>query len=145
VFILMSKAVTPASELVRVPVTEAGRTVNKIVNLTGVHPAIMAPTAIASLAALAGMFIMLDSAAGDARLVLAGQRPGTLLAARLALIAAAAAIAAGVSLAVTAPVSDVRQWGIFAAGNALIAVTYALIGVLLARCSAGLAGCSPPS
>ncbi len=109
IFILLATAVTP-SKLIRMPVTEAGRRIGKIVNLASIHPATMAPIAIASLAALAGMFIMLDSRAGDQRLVLSGLRPGALLAARLALIAAAAAVATGVSLAVTAAVSDIRQW-----------------------------------
>jgi hypothetical protein len=73
------------------------------------------PIAIASLAAIAGMFIMMDSRAGDQRLVLAGQWPGSLLAARLALIALialAAMVATTISLAITAAVADVRQWGL---------------------------------
>jgi len=139
IFILLATAVTP-SKLIRMPVTEAGRSTGKIVNLASIHPATMAPIAVASLAALAGMFIMLDSRAGDQRLVLAGQRPGALLAARLALVAAAAAVATGVSLAVTAAVSDVRQWAVYAASNALIAVTYALIGVLIGPLFGRVAG-----
>ena len=66
-FILLATAVTP-SKLIRMPVTEAGRSTGKIVNLASIHPATMAPIASASLA---GMFIMLDSRAGDQRLVLA--------------------------------------------------------------------------
>ncbi len=139
IFTLLATAVTP-SKLIRMPVTEAGRSVGKIVNLASIHPATMAPIAIASLAALAGMFIMLDSRAGDQRLVLSGLRPGALLAARLALIAAAAAVATGVSLAVTAAVSDVRQWAVYAASNVLIAVTYALIGVLIGPLFGRVAG-----
>ena len=88
------------------------------------------PIAIASLAAIAGMFIMMDSRAGDQRLVLAGQWPGSLLAARLALIALAAMVATTISLAITAAVADVRQWGVYIAANLLVAATYALIGVL---------------
>jgi hypothetical protein len=139
IFILLATALTP-SKLIRMPVTAAGRSVSMIVNLASIHPATMAPIAIASLAALAGMFIMLDSRAGDQRLVLAGQRTGALLAARLALIAAAAAVATGVSLAVTAAVSDIRQWPMYAASNALIAITYALIGVLIGPLFGRVAG-----
>jgi hypothetical protein len=45
-----------------------------------------------------------------------------------------------VSLAVAATVFDARQWGRYAAGNALIAVTYALLGVLLAPLFGRVAG-----
>lgn len=91
------------------------------------------------------MFIMLDSRAGDQRLMLAGQRPGPLLAARLSLIALAAIVAIAVSLAVTATVSDVRQWGVYIAGNVLVAATYALIEVLIGPLAGRSPGCSSPS
>jgi len=86
-------------------VDDNGRQVSKAVSLAfgaGIHPAFMAPMAIAALATLAGMFMILDSRAADQRLVLAGQRTGPLLAGRLTLIALAAAAATGGSLAVTA-------------------------------------------
>ena len=101
------------------------------------------PIAIASLAAIAGMFIMMDSRAGDQRLVLAGQWPGSLLAARLALIALialAAMVATTISLAITAAVADVRQWGVYIAANLLVAATYALIGVLIGPLLGRVAG-----
>jgi hypothetical protein len=139
VFILMTKVTTPA-RLVRIALTERGRQVTTAVNLAAIHPAVMAPIAIASLAAIAGMFIMLDSRAGDERLVLAGQRPGPLLAARLSLIALAAAVATAVSLGVTAAVSDIRQWGVYIAANVLVAATYALVGVLIGPLLGRVAG-----
>jgi hypothetical protein len=139
VFILMTKVTTPA-RAVRIALNEQNRQVTTVVNLATIHPAVMAPIAIASLAAIAGMFMMLDSRAGDERLVLAGQRPGALLAARLALIALAAAVAVAVSLAVTATVSDVRQWGVYIAANVLVAATYALIGVLIGPLLGRVAG-----
>jgi hypothetical protein len=139
VFILMTKITTPA-RLVRIALPERGHQVTTMVSLAAIHPAVMGPIAIASLAAIAGMFIMLDSRAGDQRLVLAGQRPGPLLAARLSLIALAAMAATAVSLAVTAAVSDVRQWGVYIAANVLVAATYALIGVLIGPLAGRVAG-----
>jgi hypothetical protein len=134
VFIVLATALAPGS-LVRLTLEENGRQVTKVVNLAfgaGIHPAFMAPMAIVSLAALVGMFMMLDSRAADRRLVLAGQRRGALLAGRLALIALAALLATGVSLAVAATVADIQQWGSHVAASALLALTYALIGVILA-------------
>ena len=40
-------------------------------------------------------------------------------------------MATAAALAVTAPVFDARQWGTYIAANALIALTYALVGVLI--------------
>ncbi len=100
----------------------------------------MTPIAIASLAALAGLFVAVDTRSGDQRLVLAGLRTGVVLAglrtgvvlaARLAVIGLAGALATAVSLAVAAAVFDARQWGVYIAANLLIAVTYGLLGVLL--------------
>jgi hypothetical protein len=109
-------------------------------NLVSFHPANMAPIAVAMLATLAGMFVILDSRAGDRRLALAGLRLGGLLAARLALVALAALAATVVSLAFTAAVSEIHQWFIYAGGVALIAVTYGLIGVILAPVFGRVAG-----
>jgi hypothetical protein len=142
VFIVLATMLAPGSR-VRVSMSENGRTVSKVVNLAfgaGLHPAFMAPIAIASLTTLAGMFIILDSRAGDQRLVLAGQRADPLLAARLTLIALAAATATGFSLAITATVSNIQQWGAYIAANALLALTYALIGVILAPIFGRVAG-----
>ena len=127
----------------RLTLTENGRQVTKVVSLAfgaGVHPALMAPTAITGLAVLAGIFIILDSRTADQRLVLAGERPGPLLASRLGLIALAALLATGVSLAVTAAVASIGQWGSFIAANVLLAVTYAMIGVILAPLFGRVAG-----
>ncbi len=121
VFIVLATALAPGSQL-RLPVDDNGRQVSKAVSLafgTGIHPAFMAPMAIAALATLAGMFMILDSRAADQRLALAGQRTGPLLAGRLTLIALAAAAATGVSLAVTATVSDIGQWASYAAATML--------------------------
>ena len=140
--IVLATALAPGSR-VRLTLTENGRQVTKVVSLAfgaGVHPALMAPTAITGLAVLAGIFIILDSRTADQRLVLAGERPGPLLASRLGLIALAALLATGVSLAVTAAVASIGQWGSFIAANVLLAVTYAMIGVILAPLFGRVAG-----
>ena len=142
VFIVFATALAPGSR-VRLTLDENGHQVTRVVNLAfgaGIHPAFMAPMAIASLAVLAGMFIILDSRAADQRLVLAGQRPGALLAGRLTLIAAAALLATGVSLAVAATVADIAQWGSYIAASVLLALTYGLIGVVLAPLFGRVAG-----
>jgi hypothetical protein len=141
-FIVFATALAPGSR-VRLTLEENGRQVNKVVNLAfgaGIHPAFMAPMAIASLATLAGMFIILDSRAADQRLVLAGERPGPLLAGRLTLVAVAALLATGVSLAVTATVASVGEWGAYIAASILLALTYAMIGVILAPLFGRVAG-----
>src|SRR5262249_31641461 len=97
-FIVFATALAPGSR-VRLTLDENGRQLTKVVNLAfgaGIHPAFMAPMAITSLAALAGMFIILDSRRADQRLVLAGERTTALLASRIALITLAALLAAGV-------------------------------------------------
>jgi hypothetical protein len=122
---------------------ENGRQVTKVVSLAfgaGIHPAFMAPMAMTALATLVGMFVILDSRAADRRLVLAGQRPAPLLAGRLALITLAALLATGVSLAVAATVATVEEWGSYITASVLLALTYALIGVILAPLFGRVAG-----
>jgi hypothetical protein len=141
-FIVLATALAPGSQ-VRLTLDLNGRQVTKVVNLAfgaGIHPAFMAPIAITALATLAGIFIILDSRAADQRLVLAGIRPGSLLASRLGLTSVAALLAAAVSLAVTAAVADISQWGSYIAATILLALTYAMIGVLLAPLFGRVAG-----
>jgi len=142
VFIVFATALAPGSRI-RLTLDEDGHQVTKVINLAfgaGVHPAFMAPVAITSLAVLAGMFIILDSRTADRRLVLAGERPGALLAGRLTLVAVAALLATGVSLAVDATVANIAQWGGYIVASALLALTYALIGVILAPLFGRVAG-----
>src|SRR5436190_874485 len=91
-----------------------------------------APITVGSLAALVGLFAVLDSRDGDRRAALAGLRTGALLTARLGVLAAAALAATAVSLTATALVFHALRWPTYAAANVLIAFTYALIGALLA-------------
>lgn len=141
-FIVFATALAPGSR-VRLTLDENGRQVTKVVNLAfgaGIHPAFMAPMAVTSLAVLAGMFIILDSRAADQRLVLAGERATALLASRLGLVTLAALLATGVSLAVTATVGSIGQWGSYVIASALLALTYAMIGVILAPLFGRVAG-----
>ena len=72
VFIVFATALAPGSK-VALTFEQNGRQVTKVVNLAfgaGIHPAFMAPMAITALAALAGMFIILDSRTADRRLAL---------------------------------------------------------------------------
>jgi hypothetical protein len=102
-----------------------------MVDPADMHAGTMAPVAVASLAALVGIFVVLDARAADRRLALAGQRPAVLLSTRLTMVLTAAAIATAFSLAVTATVFQASNWGIYTGGIALLAATYAMIGVLL--------------
>lgn len=131
VFIITADIVTP-NESIILTVTENGRHIAQTFAMPDVHGATMAPIAVGSLAALVGLFAVLDSRDGDRRAALAGLRPGALLAARVGVLSVAALGAAAVSLAATALVFDAVRWPLYAAGNVLIAFTYALIGALLA-------------
>jgi hypothetical protein len=139
VFILLTRFTTPERS-VSMPVSGDGRSLIGVADFAQLHPALMAPAAVAGLAALAGMFMILDSRMGDRRLAVAGQRLGTLLLARLTLVSLAAGTATAVSLAFTAAVSDIRGWFVYAAGIALTALTYGLIGVLIGPLFGRVAG-----
>ncbi|MFI2368094.1 ABC transporter permease [Streptomyces sp. NPDC018833] len=130
IFVLLAVATTP-DESTTISVRENDQTLMGEFWLPDVHGGTMAPIAIASLATLAGLFTVLDARAGDRRLALAGFRPLSLLTARLTVIALGALVATAASLVVTATVFDARQWSWYLAANILIALTYALIGVLL--------------
>lgn len=131
VFILLSDAVTPHGHT-PIKVRENGVSRIDMVDLALIHAGTMAPIAVASLGALVGVFMVLDSRAADARLVIAGESRLALVASRLMLVLTATAVSIGVSLAVTATVFEPQQWVLYAAGNIAVAVTYALIGMLVA-------------
>ncbi|NKQ55670.1 ABC transporter permease [Amycolatopsis sp. K13G38] len=130
IFIWLSKVITP-EQTTTLSLVEDGRPVTPTFWLPDVHAGTMTPIAIASLAALAGLFIVLDARTGDQRLALAGFRVPALLTARLGVVAAAVLLTTAASLVVTAAVFDAHQWGVFIAANLLLAATYALLGVCL--------------
>ena len=130
VFIALSAVTTP-SEYETMTVREAGRDVAMRFWFPETHPGLMAPIAVGSLAALVGLFTVLDARTADSRLVTAGFRATSLLGSRLAVVALLAALATATSLAVTALFFDARQWALYVVANALIALTYALVGVVI--------------
>jgi hypothetical protein len=130
VFILLSAAITPHGRSA-VVVREAGVQVTAIVDPAVIHPGTMAPEAIASLAALVGVFVVLDARAADRRLVLAGERAGVAVTTRITLVVLAAVVVSVVSLAVTATVFTPNQWAVYGLGSVIVAVTYGLMGMLV--------------
>ena len=129
-FITVSRAVTP-DDPAPVELVENGEEGVAILSMVEVHGAIMVAITVAFLAGLAGLFVVLGSAQGDRRLVLAGFKPRQILASRLGVIALAAALVSAVSLAVTVLGFRPGQWVTFAAATVAIALTYALIGVIV--------------
>lgn len=126
VLITLSFAVTPEQPT---PVESGGAT--RIVSMVDLHGAIMVPITVGFLAGLAGLFVVLGSAQADRRLVLAGFRPAEALAARLGIVALAAVLTTAVSLGVTAIDFQPVAWVPFAGASLLVALTYAMFGVLV--------------
>jgi hypothetical protein len=83
------------------------------------------------LAGIAGLFVVTGASAGDRRLVLAGFRPRQVLAGHLDVIVAAALFTCAVSIAVSAVFFSPQLWPEYVGAIVLIALTYAMIGVLL--------------
>lgn len=138
-FVLLAEATTPARDLI-LGVSDDGGTVNTAYWFPEVHAGTMTPIAIASLAAIAGMFVVVDAAAGDARLRLAGYPARTVVAARVGVVAVAVVVISVAALAVTATVFDALQWVGYAAANLLLGMTYALVGVIIGPLFGRVAG-----
>ncbi|HEX6302086.1 MAG TPA: ABC transporter permease, partial [Acidimicrobiia bacterium] len=129
-FITVSIAVTP-DDPAPVELVENGQSSISILSMVDVHGALMVAITVAFLAGLAGLFVVLGSAEGDRRLVLAGFKPRQVLASRLGVITLAALLVSTVSLAVTAAGFQPEVWVTFAAATLAVALTYALIGVVV--------------
>jgi hypothetical protein len=129
-FVALGATQTP-TKLMPVALLAGARHVTAMLSLRQIHAGEMAAIASALLAGVAGLFVVTGSADGDRRLVLAGFRPRQVLAGHLGVIAAAAAITTTVSLTVSAVFFSPRLWPEYAAANLLIALTYAMVGVLL--------------
>ncbi|HEY3338237.1 MAG TPA: ABC transporter permease, partial [Propionicimonas sp.] len=114
VFIWLSDRVTPPG-LTPITLREDGRRFLQLVDPAQMHAGTMAPIAVGSLAALAGMFIASDTRSADRRRALAGQRSAVIVATRLSTVLLAALVSTVVSLAVAATVFDPEQWGWYAA------------------------------
>jgi hypothetical protein len=114
-----------------IDLVEGGRQFTALLSERRMHAATMVPVTAAFLAGLTGLFVVTGSAGGDRRLVLAGFRPREVLAGRLGVIGAATGLTTAVAVAVSGIWYPPRQWVVFAGANVLIALTYALIGVLV--------------
>ena len=129
-FITLSIAVTP-DQPAPVELAEGGVRAVTILSMVDVHGAIMVPITVAFLGGLAGLFVVLGSADADRRLVIAGYRPPEVLAARLGVIVLAVTLVSAVSLAVTALSFQPEVWVTFALATVAVALTYAMIGVVI--------------
>lgn len=129
-FITLATAVTP-DQPAPVELVEGGVRKLRILSMVDVHGAIMVPITVAFLAGLAGLFVVLGSAEADRRLVVAGYRPREVLAARLGVIALASVLVSAVSLGVTALSFTPAVWSTFALSTLAVALTYAMIGVVI--------------
>jgi hypothetical protein len=138
-FVLLAKATTPRRPLV-VSVKEQGVISDQLFWFPDVHAGAMAPIAIGALAALVGMFVVVDAAGGDDRLRLAGYRTSVMVTARLSVVAVAGVVICAATLLVTATVYHAEQWAGYAAANLLVAAIYALIGVILGPLLGKVAG-----
>lgn len=138
-FITLSIAVTP-DDPAPVELVENAQTSISILSMTEVHGAVMVAITVAFLAGLAGLFVVLGSAEGDRRLVLAGFKPREVLASRLGVITLAAVLVSAVSLAVTAASFQPETWVTFTAATLAVAATYAMIGVVIGLLAGQLGG-----
>ncbi len=130
VFIALAIAVTPDT-LGPVTLVEGSRRYPEMVSMRRAHAATMVPVTSAFLAGLTGLFVVTGSQGGDRRLVLAGYQTREVLAARLGVIGAATVLTTAVAVAVSSAWYSPNQWAGFTAANILVALTYAMIGVLL--------------
>ena len=139
VFIGMAVSVTldtPGS----IALVDGGRHFTAFLSERRIHAATMVPVTSAFLAGLTGLFVVTGSAGGDRRLVLAGFRSREVLAGRVGVVVAATVLTTAVAVAISGAWYPPRQWVVFAAANLLIAVTYAMLGVLIGPLSGRIGG-----
>ena len=129
VFVLLAAAITPPGRMTIL--LKEGSSAATIVDPAHIHAGTMAPAGVAALAALAGIFVVLDNRRADRRLVTSGISVRALVAARLFTVALAATLATASSLVFTIFVFDAHNWPVYAVATWLIALTYGCIGVLL--------------
>jgi len=130
VFIVMAVMVTPDMPG-PLQLVEGTRRFTALVSERRMHAATMVPVASAFLAGLTGLFVVTGSAGGDKRLVQAGFRPQQVLLGRLGVIGTATLVSTAVAVAVSAAFYPPQQWAVFVGANFLIALTYAMLGVLV--------------
>lgn len=138
-FITVAIATTP-DDPTPLQLTETGQQVTQVLPMSELHGAIMVPITVAFLSGLAGLFVVTGSSQADHRLVLAGFRPGEVLTARLGVIGFAVLLVTTVSLLVTAASFTPEGWTWFIVANLLVALTYAMLGVLIGPLAGRLGG-----
>ena len=130
IFVALAAAQTPTKPM-PVDLVGGARRFTAMISLRHIHAGEMASIASALLAGIAGLFVVTGSAGGDRRLALAGFKPSQILAGHLGVVAGAAVLTSTVSLAISAAFFSPSFWVEYAAADVLIALTYAMIGVLL--------------
>ena len=123
-----------------IALVDGGRHFTAFLSERRIHAATMVPVTSAFLAGLTGLFMVTGSAAGDRRLVLAGFRPREVLAGRLGVVAAATVLTTAVAVTSSGAFYPPRQWIVFAVANLLIALTYAVLGVLIGPLTGRIGG-----
>ena len=129
-WVLLTIAVTP-DQPAPVELAEGGVRRISILSMIDVHGAIIVPITVAFLGGLAGLFVVLGSAHADRRLVIAGYRPREVLVARLGVIVLGGNPSERGVAAVTALSFAPQPWGIFASATMIVALAYAMIGVVI--------------
>ena len=127
-FFFITRAIAQTEQLPRTIGLPGGGDV--LTNMRDIHGADMAAITVAFLAGLIGVFVMQSARQADRRLVVAGFRPGEVLAPRLFVLAAGAGLVVAVSVAVTAMSFTPTLWAPFILGNLLAALIYAMLGAL---------------
>ncbi len=123
-----------------IALVDGGRHFTAFLSERRIHAATMVPVTSAFLAGLTGLFVATGSAGGDRRLVLAGFRPGEVFAGHLCVIAAATVLTTAVAVALSGAWYPPRQWFVFTAANLIIALTYAMLGVLVGPLTGRIGG-----
>jgi hypothetical protein len=138
-FVALAAAETPTTPM-PVALVEGARQFTTMIPLRHIHAGEMAAIAAALLAGVAGLFVVTGASDGDRRLVLAGFRPRQVLAGHLGVIVGAALLTSAVSIVVSAAFFSPQLWSEYVGAILLIALTYAMIGVLLGPLVGRLAG-----
>lgn len=98
--------------------------------LPAAFPAFTTPMTAALLSGIAGLFLVGTATRADARLVVAGYRPGEVVLARLGLLVGVAAVATAVSVGVMLTAFDPERIALFVLGTGLTALVYGAVGVV---------------
>ncbi len=139
VFITVSYYIT-ASIPLTFRVAQHGSLVSVVRPMPDVHAAVMVPITTATLAGLIGLFAMVEAAASDSRLVVAGLPARRVALSRLTIIVILSVVVSVVSVAVTLINFRPANLGAFLAGNVLAAVSYGFAGACIALVIGRLGG-----